>query len=130
MAKSTKSNETNPNTNGFQFFEGHSTISATTPQVTIRKNGLMVLTAAAVAMLGDDVTRVRFGFDPDSNSIGLQGASDDTKGSYLLRKQKHGASKTVDGRRFLAHLGVKFEKAESFNAEDFGGGIVGLRLPA
>ena len=129
MAKSTKSNETTPNVNGFQFFEGHSTISATTPQITVRRNGLMVLTAATVAMLGDGVTRVRFGFDEKSNSIGLQGASDDVKGSYLLRSQKHGASKTVDGRRFLTHLGVKFEAAKSFEAEDFGGGIVGMRLP-
>jgi hypothetical protein len=34
----------------------------------------------------------------------------------------------VDSRRFLAHHGVELEKAETFPAEAFGGGIIGFRF--
>jgi hypothetical protein len=35
----------------------------------------------------------------------------------------------VDGRRFLAHHGLKVEKAQRFPAEAFGDGLVGFRIP-
>jgi hypothetical protein len=35
----------------------------------------------------------------------------------------------VDGRRFLAHHGLKVEKAQRFPAEAFGKGLVGFRFP-
>ncbi len=42
--------------NGFQFFEGATSESTTAPRITVRKGGVLVLTQAAVEMLGDGVT--------------------------------------------------------------------------
>jgi hypothetical protein len=44
--------------NDFTFFEGGATVNSTTSRVTVRKTGQLVLTEAAVAMLGDDVEAV------------------------------------------------------------------------
>jgi hypothetical protein len=46
----------------FEFFEG-TRRESTAPQVTVRRSGQMVLTSAAVALVGDDATHVRFGYD-------------------------------------------------------------------
>jgi hypothetical protein len=35
----------------------------------------------------------------------------------------------VDGKRFFAHRGLAVDKARGLEVEDFGGGIVGFRLP-
>jgi hypothetical protein len=113
-------------TNSFHFFEG--TRSTTqSPQVTVRRSGQMVLTPAAVAMLGDGATHVQFGYDPDTRTVALRSAPNGAKGRYRLRSQANGSS-LVDGRRFLGHHGVKVEKARSFPAEAFGAGIMGFRF--
>ncbi len=52
-----------------------------------------------------------------------------SQGRYRLRNQKNSASRLVDGKRFFAHHGLSFEKARSFDAEDFGEGLIGFRLP-
>ena len=106
-----------------EFFEGARTESKA-PQVTVRRSGQMVLTAAAVAMLGEGVTHVQFGFDADNRAVALRPAPKGAKGRYRLRAQTNGSS-LVDSRRFLAHHGVEQTKAETFPAEEFGGGIVG-----
>ena len=112
--------------NGFDFFEG--TRSETqTPQVTVRRSGQMVLTPPAVAMLGDDVTHVQFGFDSNTRAVALRAASNGAKGRYRLRSQSNGSS-LVDGRRFLSHHGVTVDKAQRFPAEVFGKGLVGFRF--
>ena len=111
---------------GFQFFEGAHTESKA-PQVTVRRSGQMVLTAAAVAMLGEGVTHVQFGFDADNRAVALRPAPKGAKGRYRLRAQTNGSS-LVDSRRFLAHHGVEQTKAETFPAEEFGGGIIGFRF--
>jgi hypothetical protein len=114
-------------TTQFDFFEG--TRSETqTPQVTVRKSGQLVLTPPAVAMLGDDVTHVQMGYDPNTRAVALRAASNGAKGRYRLRAQSNGGS-LVDGRRFLAHHGLKVEKAQRFPAEEFGDGMVGFRFP-
>jgi hypothetical protein len=115
-------------TTQFDFFEG--TRSETqTPQITVRKSGQMVLTPPAVAMLGDDVTHVQMGYDADTRAVALRAASNGAKGRYRLRAQSNGGS-LVDGRRFLAHHGLKVEKAQRFPAEAFGKGLVGFRFNA
>ena len=38
---------------GFEFFQGNATESRTRPQITVRRGGLMVLTRAAVDLLGE-----------------------------------------------------------------------------
>ncbi len=111
---------------GFQFFEGARTESKA-PQVTVRRSGQMVLTAAAIAMLGEGVTHVQFGFDVDARAVALRPAPKGAKGRYRLRAQANGSS-LVDSRRFLAHHVVEAEKAQTFPAEDFGGGVVGFRF--
>ena len=111
---------------GFQFFEGARTESKA-PQVTVRRSGQMVLTAAAVAMLGEGVTHVQFGFDADNRAVALRPAPKGAKGRYRLRAQANGSS-LVDSRRFLAHHGVELENAETFPAEEFGAGVVGFRF--
>jgi hypothetical protein len=114
-------------TTQFDFFEG--TRSETqTPQVTVRRSGQLVLTPPAVAMLGDDVTHVQLGFDPDTGAVALRAAPNGAKGRYTLRSQSNGGS-LVDGRRFLSHHGLKVEKAQRFPAEEFGKGLVGFRFP-
>jgi hypothetical protein len=114
-------------TTTFDFFEG--TRSETqTPQVTVRKSGQMVLTPPAVAMLGDDVTHVQMGYDPNTRAVALRAAPNGAKGRYRLRAQSNGGS-LVDGRRFLGHHGLKVEKAQRFPAEEFGKGLVGFRFP-
>ena len=113
-------------TTGFQFFEGtRSTTQA--PQVTVRRSGQMVLTPAAVAMLGDDATHVQFGYDPDTRTVALRSAPKGAKGRYRLRAQSNGSS-LVDGRRFMAHYDVKVEKAQRFPAEELAEGMVGFRM--
>ena len=109
-----------------EFFEGARTESKA-PQVTVRRSGQMVLTAAAVAMLGEGVTHVQFGFDADNLAVALRAAPKGAKGRYRLRGQANGSS-LVDSRRFLAHHGVETEKAQTFPAEEFGSGIVGFRF--
>jgi hypothetical protein len=113
-------------TTGFQFFEGTRT-TTTSPQVTVRRSGQMVLTPAAVAMLGDDATHVQFGYDPDTRTVALRSASNGAKGRYRLRAQANGSS-LVDGRRFMAHYELQVEKAQRFPAEELADGMVSFRL--
>jgi hypothetical protein len=113
-------------TTGFQFFEG--TRSTTqSPQVTVRRSGQVVLTSAAVAMLGDGATHVQFGYDPDTRTVALRSAPNGAKGRYRLREQSNGSS-LVDGRRFMAHYELQVEKAQRFPAEELADGMVGFRL--
>ena len=111
----------------FDFFEGTRSEN-TAPQITVRKSGQMVLTPPAVAMLGDGVTHVQFGYDAKSRTVALRPAPEGAKGRYRLREQPNGTS-LADGRRFCSHHGLEVEKARRFDAESFGDGIVGFRLP-
>ncbi len=116
-------------TTDFQFYEGQSTEDSTVARITVRRGGLLVLTHSAVQMLGDDVTRVQVGYNPKTHAVGIRSADVGARGSYLLRKQAKSVSKLVDGKRVLAHHGLKVEKAQSFEAQDFGDGVIGFVLP-
>ena len=115
---------TTPTTH-FNFFEG-ATSQHTEPQITVRRGGLMVLTQGAVDMLGDDVTHVQLGYDDTTKAIALRAASADTKGRYLLRQQRNGSTRLVDGKRFMSYNGLKFDKATRFDVETFGDGLIGF----
>ena len=114
--------------NGFQFYEGTSTESASRPKITVRRGGVLVLTSAAVAMLGEDATHVQIGYNPETKAIGLRGAPEDCKGCYRLREQRNSASRLVDGKRVFKHHGLTAEKSQSYDAEDFGDGLIGFRM--
>jgi hypothetical protein len=116
-------------TNDFTFFEGAATVNSTTPRVTVRKTGQLVLTEAAVAMLGDDVEAVQIGFDPKARAVGIRPAVEGGRGTLKLRRQPNGRSRLIDAKRFFAHQGLAVETARGLAVEEFGGGIVGFRLP-
>ncbi len=104
----------------FEFYEGAKTDSETTAQVTVRKGGQLVLTQAAVVMLGDEVTNVQVGYNPETRAIGIRAADEATQGRYRLRAQGSGTRRLVDGKRLFVLHGVTLEKAQTFDAEDFG----------
>jgi len=113
----------------FEFFEGTATVNSTSPRVTVRKAGQLVLTEAAVAMLGEGVEAVQIGYNPKGRVVGLRPAPEGGRGVLKLRAQPNGRSKLVDAKRFFAHRGLAVDKARGLEVEDFGGGIVGFRLP-
>jgi hypothetical protein len=89
----------------------------------------MVLTPAAVELMGEDVTQVQIGFNAETRAVGIRPAEEGAKGKYRLRPQNGSEKRLVDGKRFFAHLGVSIDKATSFDVEDFGEGIIGFYLP-
>ena len=111
----------------FEFYQGTASES-TTPKITVRKGGQLVLTSGTVAMLGDDVEHVQLGYDRKTKVVGIRSADEDAEGRYRLRSQKNGRSRLVTGKRFFAHHGLTIEKAQTFDAEAFDGGIVGFQL--
>ncbi len=111
----------------FEFYEG-ATSEGTNPRITIRKGGQLVLTSGAVEMLGDDVEFVQIGFDRNTGVVGIRAATEDAKGRYRLRSQKTSGSRLVTGKRFFTHNGLTIEKAQTFDAEAYDGGIVGFKL--
>ncbi len=113
--------------NGFEFYQGNASEN-TSPRITVRKGGQLVLTSGAVAMLGDKVDHVQIGYDAKTKLVGIRGAGEDAQGRYRLRSQKTGGSRLVTGKRFFAHNGLTIEKARTFDAEAFDGGIVGFQL--
>lgn len=110
----------------FEFFEGGRTDSRA-PRITLRRSGQLALTGAAVALLGEEVTHVQVGFDPTTKAVGIRPAAEGARGRYRLRRQAN-RSGLVDGRRFFAHHGLTVAEARTFEAQEFGQGIVGFRL--
>ena len=114
----------------FNFFEGNVSVSATVPQITVRKGGLIVLTRAAADMLrdGDQVTHVQLAYDPKTGIVGLRSCELGTAGAYTLRHHKSNASRLIGGKRFFAHYGLDITAAKTYTPESFDNGIVGFRL--
>ena len=52
----------------FEFYQGTASEN-TTPRITVRKGGQLVLTSGAVAMLGDDIKNVQLGYDRTGRGI-------------------------------------------------------------
>ena len=122
-------NTTSPNAPDFEFFQGNLSESRTLPQVTVRKGGLMVLTRAAVDLLGDDVTHVQLAYNRKSGAIGIRASAEDAPGCYHLRTQPKSPSRLVGGKRFFRHHQLPCTEAQTFSIEDFGNGIIGFQLP-
>ena len=113
----------------FEFFQGKLTESRTLPQITVRRGGLIVLTRAAVDMLGEGTTHVQLAYNGKSGAVGVRASAQDAPGCYRLRTQGKSPAKIVAGKRFFGHHGLAVDKARTFAAEEFGNGIVGFRLP-
>ena len=107
-------------TTDFTFFEGAATVNSTTPRVTVRKTGQLVLTEAAVAMLGEGVEAVQIGFDPKARAVGIRPAAEGGRGVLKLRRQPNGRSRLIDCKRFFAHHGLTVEKARGIEVETHG----------
>jgi hypothetical protein len=116
-------------TSDFTFFEGAATVNSTTPRVTVRKTGQLVLTEAAVAMLGEGVEAVQVGYDPKARAVGIKPAAEGGRGVLKLRRQPNGRSRLIDAKRFFGHHGLTLDTARGLAVEEFSGGIVGFRLP-
>ncbi len=113
----------------FQFFEGTAS-EHRGPEITVRRSGQMVLTKAAVELLGEGVSHVQLGFDVDTRAVAIRAGAEGAKGRYLLREQQGSASYLVDGRRTFKHFGLSAEKSTRFEVEVFGEGLIGFTLPA
>ena len=104
----------------FEFFEGTATVNSTTPRVTVRKAGQLVLTEAAVAMLGEGVEHVQIGYNGKSCVVGIRSAAAEVRGALKLRAQPNGRSRLVNAKRFFAHRSLAVDKARGLEVEDFG----------
>ena len=111
----------------FSFYEG-TTSENTTPRITVRKGGQLVLTRGAVDMLGKGVERVQLGYNAKTQVVGIRAAGEDAKGSYRLRPQGTNGLHLVTGKRFFAHHGLDVSKARTFDAEKIEDGLVGFSL--
>ena len=123
-----KPTQTPAETSDFEFFEGTRSESSTRPQITVRRGGLMVLTQAAVDLLGEGVDYIQLGYNPKTQVIGIRAADEEAPGRYRLRNQKKSPSRLIGGKRFFNHHGLSVHRARTFEAEDFGNGILGFRL--
>ena len=112
----------------FEFFEGNLSESSSSPQVTVRRGGLMVLTAAAAEMLGEGVEKVQLAYDRSSKTVGIRAASGDAPGAYLLRRQVKSPNRLVGGKRFFTYNGIATEKAVTFESVRYGDGLIGFRM--
>ena len=112
--------------NGFEFFEGSTSINSTTPQVTVRKSGQVVLTQAAVDLLGEGVEQVQVGYNAKTGAVGIRPATDGGRGALRLRKQPNGRSKLIDAKRFFAHHGLTAGQVRRLPVEEFGSGLIGF----
>lgn len=109
---------------GFEFFEGSTTINSTTPQVTVRKSGQVVLTQAAVDLLGEGVEQVQVGYNAKTGAVGIRPAQDSGRGALKLREQPNGRSRLVDTKRFFAHHGLAVDQVRRLPVEEFSDGII------
>ncbi|MEM8996300.1 MAG: hypothetical protein AAGF23_16050, partial [Acidobacteriota bacterium] len=78
---------------------------------------------------GDEVAAVQVGYNPETRAIALRSAEAGAKGAYRLRDQRNSVSKLVDGKRVFKHHGLAADASTSYDAEDFGDGLVGFTLP-
>ena len=114
----------------FEFFQGNLSESSSLPQITVRRGGLMVLTAAAAEMLGAEVEKVQLAYDRATGTVGIRAASNDAPGAYLLRTQSKSPNRLVGGKRFFTYNGIPTEKAVTFDAIRYGDGLIGFRMTA
>ncbi len=127
-ATQTTAIETATTVPAFEFFQGNLSESSSSPQITVRRGGLVVLTAAAAEMLGEGVEKVQLAYDRSTGTVGIRAASGDAPGAYLLRTQSKSPNRLVGGKRFFTYNGIPTEKAVTFDAIRYGDGLIGFRM--
>jgi hypothetical protein len=114
--------------NGFQFFEGSTTINSASPQATVRRSGQVILSQAAVELLGEGVEQVQVGYNAKSGAVGIRSAAEGGRGALRLRKQPNGRSRLIDAKRFFAHHGLVVGQVRRLPVDDSGSGIIAFQL--
>ncbi len=112
----------------FEFFQGNLSESSSSPLITVRRGGLLVLTAAAAEMLGAEVEKVQLAYDRSTGTVGIRAAGNDAPGAYLLRSQAKSPNRLVGGKRFFTYNGIPTEKAVTFDAIRYSDGLIGFRM--
>ena len=130
MANTTPKTNANPAVPAFEFFQGTLSESSSTPQITIRKGGLMVLTAAAAEFLGENATHVQLAYDRPTGTVGIRAAGEGDTGAYLLRNQAKSPNRLVGGKRFFTYNGIPTDEAVTFDVIDYGNHLIGFKLTA
>ncbi len=119
---------TSTGSDDFIFFEGAVSAKAARPRITVRRGGLMILTAAAAAMLGEKVEAVQLAFNRETGAVAIRAASAGSVGAYRLRHQMKGNGRQITGKRFFEHFGLDASTSRTFEAIDFGDGLIGFQL--
>ena len=128
--KTTSTPDATAITPSFEFFQGVATESASKPRITVRRGGLMVITKAAADMLGDDADHIQLAYDRNTGAVGMRAVEKGTAGCYRLRSQRKSASRIVGGKRFFSYHEIDTAQATTYEAKDFGGGIIGFVITA
>ena len=124
--KTTETTAAATTTPSFEFFQGAVSTSLSTPRITVRRGGLMVISKAAVDLLGEDVDYVQLAYDRNTKAVGIRVADKSTRGCYRLRTQRKSPSHLVGGKRFFSYHEVDTAKATTYDVQDFGNGIIGF----
>ena len=112
----------------FVFFEGAVSVSKAQARITVRRGGLLVLTAAAAEMLGENVDAVQLAFNQKNGAVAIRAASPGAAGAYRLRHQMEGPGRQITGKRFLEHFGLEVSSRRSFEVVSFGEGLIGFHI--
>ena len=128
--KTTSTPDATTITPSFEFFQGVATESASKPRITVRRGGLMVITKAAADMLGEGADHIQLAYDRNTGAVGMRAVEKGTAGCYRLRSQRKSASRIVGGKRFFSYHEIDTTQATTYEAKDFGGGIIGFLITA
>ena len=128
--KTTSTPDATTITPSFEFFQGVATESASKPRITVRRGGLMVITKAAADMLGEGADHIQLAYDRNTGAVGMRAVEKGTAGCYRLRSQRKSASRIVGGKRFFSYHEIDTAQATTYEAKDFGGGIIGFVITA
>ena len=104
-----------------EWFERGTRADMKETTVTLLKSGSLNINAATYKAYFFDEKRnldngfVKFGFDRDSNTIGIRPLKDKVAGAYAIRDTKSGA--TVSAKAFLKHFEIEHEESRSYVVE-------------
>jgi hypothetical protein len=91
----------------WQEYDGRQRQPAASPRVTLRRNGIIALNRAALALI-DTPARVVFLWDAGRRAIGVRPAEDERPGSYEVKLPKSGRGDTanISMRGFIKWAGI------------------------
>ena len=111
----------------FEFFVNSQTPKNNDPRITVRRQGVLVLTEKAAKMLGENVEYVQIGYDAKSRSVGIRAADSNASGRYRMRDLKN-ATFLVNAKPMFKHYNVEIDRAQSYDVEVFDKGLIGVTL--